>query len=350
MVPTTQNSETIGLLGKNISVGALFLKLRTFIALFVLIIIFSITAPNFLSPENILIMTKHAAINAFLGIGMTFVIISGGIDLSIGSIVGLVGMIAGGLIYEGLSLPFLGIGIYFHPLIVILIGLAVGVLVGGINGFLITRFKLAPFIVTLGTLYIARGVALLRSNGMTFPDLSGKPELGTTGFPILGSGSIIGIPLSVWLMIIFTIIAVYIAKKTPLGRHIYAVGGNEHAAKLSGVRVSRVKIFVYMFSGFCAAIAGLIWASQLVAAHPAIGDSFELNGIAVAVLGGTSLAGGFGTIGGTIVGAFVIGVLNDGMVMVGVSAFWQMVIKGAVIVLAAIIDQLQKNTQSRATL
>ena len=195
-----------------------------------------------------------------------------------------------------------------------------GTFVGFVNGLLITRMQVAPFIATLGMLYVARGTALLMSGGSTFPNLIGKPEFGNQGFPVLGSGTILGIPLSIWLLLV---VACHrpptVAIKTPFGRQIYAVGGNERAATLSGVNVNRVKLTVYMVSGFCAAIAGLVVASQLVASHPASGETFEMNAIAAAVLGGTSLSGGRGTIGGTIVGAFVIGVLSDGLVMMGVS-------------------------------
>ncbi|MBN2534484.1 MAG: ABC transporter permease [Spirochaetales bacterium] len=342
-------------LKKNISsIGGLLIKLRTFIALIVLLIFFSITADNFLEINNLIIMTKHVSITAFLAIGMTFVIISGGIDLSVGAIVGLTGMIAGGLIFEGLVIPLPMFGVeatfYFNILIVILIGLLVGILVGFVNGIVITRFKVAPFIATLGTLHVARGLANIRSNGGTFPRLYGDPALGTDGFLALGTGNVLGIPIPIWIMLIIFAIAVYISKKTPLGRHIYAVGGNEEAAKLSGIRVKRVRMFVYIFAGFCSAIAGLIWASQLGAATPKVGEGFELDAIAAAVLGGTSLSGGIGTIGGTLVGAFVIGVLGDGMVMIGVSPFLQQVIKGTVIVLAVIIDTFQRNMQQKSTL
>lgn len=299
---------------------------------------------------NLVIMVKHVAIYAFLAIGMTFVIVTGGIDLSVGAIVGLAGMVAGGLIHQGLHLPIFGVTIYFHLPMVIIITLLVGTVCGMFSGILISRFKVAPFIATLGMLYIARGAALLLSDGKTFPNLVGSEELGNTGFPLLGAGTILSIPASIWILVALGIIAAYIAAKTPLGRHIYAVGGNERAAVLSGVRVNRTKMFVYMFAGFCSAIAGLIIASQLVASHPMSGDMFELTAIAAAVLGGTSLAGGRGTIGGTIIGAFVIGVLGDGMVMMGVSSFWQMVIKGLVIVAAVVVDQFQRDLQSKAVL
>ncbi|MBN2509563.1 MAG: ABC transporter permease [Spirochaetales bacterium] len=341
-------SPGLGTTSGKVTMGMLLLKLRTLIALIILLIVFGLTAQNFFTAGNIIIMLKHAAVAAFLGIGMTFVIITGGIDLSVGSIVGLCGMIAGGLIYEGLTLELFGVIIYFHPLMVIIITLLLGALIGAVNGIVITKFKVTPFIATLGMYYAARGLANIRTGGMTFPNLSGDPALGTDGFPVLGSGTVFGIPLIIWILIAVAAGAIYMSRKTPLGRHIYAIGGNEKAAKLSGIRVHRVKIFVYMFSGFCSAIAGLIWASQLNAAHPGIGTGFELNAIAAAVLGGTSMSGGFGTIGGTVIGALVIGVLSDGMVMVGIDAFWQNVIKGVVIVVAVIIDQMQQSMKVKS--
>lgn len=336
--------------GRNVNVGLLLLKARTFIALIVLLIAFSVLAPNFLSPDSLILISKHVALYAILGIGMTFVVISGGIDLSVGSIVGLSGMIAGGLILKGLAIPVFGVTIYFNVFIVMLITVIFGTLVGAINGILVTRFQVAPFIATLGVLYVARGFALITSGGETYPNLVGKPALNNTGFPLLGSGSLLGIPYSILIMAALGLLAAYLFKKTPLGWHIFAVGGNERAAELSGVRINRVKLLVYMVSGFCAAIVGLIVSSQLVASHPATGTSWELNAIAAVVLGGTSLSGGRGTIGGTILGAFVIGVLNDGMVMMGVSEFWQMVIKGFVIVLAVVVDQFQRKLQNRIAL
>ena len=319
----------------------LLLKLRTFIALIIVVVFFALMAPNFVSVANAVIVSKHVAINAILAIGMTYVILTGGIDLSVGSIVGLTGMVAGGLLVHGLQLPMLGLVIYPNVIEVVLIALGVGTAIGAINGFLITKLGVAPFIATLGTLYVARGSALLLSGGATFSNLVGKPELGNQGYPFIGSGSILGIPVSIVMLIVLALIAAYVAQRTPFGRRVYAVGGNERAAALSGVRVDRIKIAVYMISGFCAAVVGLIVSSQLVASHPASGETFELNAIAAAVLGGTSLSGGRGLIGGTIVGAFVI-VLSDGLVMMGVSEFWQMVIKGLVIIAAVVLDQLQR--------
>jgi erythritol transport system permease protein len=325
------------------------MKARTFIALILVVVFFSLTVPTFLSTANLILMSKHVALNAFLAMGMTFVIITGGIDLSVGSIVGLCAMVAGYLVLNGVDLQ-IGYTVYFNVPEIMLITLGVGVFIGAINGWLITKLNVAPFIATLGTLYVARGAALLSSDGRTFPNLVGNPELGNTGFGYLGAGRILGLPVSVWLLIVVALIAAYIARYTPLGRHIFAVGGNERAARISGVRVNMVKMFVYMFSGFCAAIVGLIISSELMASHPATGESFELNAIAAAVLGGTSMSGGRGTIGGTIVGAFVIGILSDGLVMMGVSSFWQMVIKGLVIIVAVVIDQAQRRLQQRVAL
>jgi erythritol transport system permease protein len=320
----------------------ILLKLRTFIALILVVGFFSIMAPNFLAIETIVIMSKHVAINAVLAIGMTFVILTGGIDLSVGSIVGLVGMVAGGLLVYGIQLPMFGVIIFPSVFEVTLIAMLVGMAIGAINGLLVTRLSVAPFIATLGMLYVARGAALLLSGGATFPNLVGRPDLGNEGFPLIGGGRLFGIPYPILILVVMALIAAYVAMRTPFGRRVYAVGGNERATSLSGVRVDRVKIAVYVISGFCAAVAGLIVSSQLVAAYPASGETFELNAIAAAVLGGTSLSGGRGTVGGTIIGAFVIGVLGDGLVMMGVSEFWQMVIKGLVIIAAVVLDQVQR--------
>ena len=327
----------------------LILRLRTFVALILVLAYFSVMAPNFLTAANAVIVSKHVALNAFLAIGMTFVIITGGIDLSVGSIVGLCAMVAGWLVLNGVDLG-IGYTVWFNTWEIVGITLLVGTGVGLINGILITRLNVAPFIATLGTLYIARGAALLSSGGRTFPNLSGSEDFGTSSFPFIGTGTLMGLPVMIWLLVAVALAAHYISRRTPLGRHIYAVGGNERGAALSGVKVNRVKLFVYMFSGFCAALVGIIIASQLQAAHPATGETFELNAIAAAVLGGTSMSGGRGRIFGTIIGAFVIGILSDGLIMMGVSSFWQTVIKGVVIVLAVVIDQAQSRLQARVAL
>ena len=271
---------------------------RAFIALILVLIVFTSLSPQFLSTGNIVIMSKHVAINALLAIGMTFVILTGGIDLSVGSIVGFTAMIAGGLINEGLQIPQLGLIVYPHTWMILVISLAVGTLMGTISGFIITRFNVAPFIATMGMLYVARGFAGLRNNGYTFANIVGRPEYGNTGFQILGAGEFLGITYSIWIMVIFALVAYIVTTRLSFGRHVYAIGGNERAAELSGVLIKKTKVIVYSISGFCSAVVGLIIASQLVAAHPATGDSFELTAIAAVVLGGTSLDGGRGSIGG----------------------------------------------------
>ena len=325
------------------------LRMRTFVALILVFAFFAIAAPNFLSTANAVIVSKHVALNALLAIGMTFVIITGGIDLSVGSIVGLCAMMAGWLVLNGVDLG-IGYTVWYNTAEIVVIVCLIGVLVGVVNGLLITRLAVAPFIATLGTLYVARGFALLSSGGRTFPNLTGKPEFGTDTFPLIGTGTLLGLPVMIWLLIVVGLLAHYISRRTTLGRHIYAVGGNERGAALSGVKVNRVKMFVYMFSGLCAALVGIVIASQLQASHPATGETFELNAIAAAVLGGTSMSGGRGKIGGTIVGAFVIGILSDGLIMMGVSSFWQTVIKGLVIIMAVVIDQAQSRLQARVAL
>jgi ribose/xylose/arabinose/galactoside ABC-type transport system permease subunit len=326
------------------------MKGRAFVALIVVVALFSLTVPGFLHPANIVIMANHVAIWALMGIGMTFVILTGGIDLSVGSVAGLAAMIAGGLIKEGISLPWLDVVIYPKTWMVIVLSLIVGIIMGAINGLVITRFKVAPFIATLGMMYVARGLAGLRNNGYTFSNLIGKPELGNTGFGKLGAGKFLEIDYLIWIMIVFALVAYFVSRKVPFGRHVYAIGGNRRAAELSGVRINRTETIVYMISGFCSAMVGVIIASQLLASHPATGTAYELTAIAAVVIGGTSLMGGRGSISGTIIGAFVIGVLSDGLVMLGFSSFLQNVIKGIVIVAAVIIDQSQIRLEERLAL
>jgi erythritol transport system permease protein len=300
----------------------------------------------FLTPTNLFNITRNFTFVAIIALGMTFVIITGGIDLSVGSIVGLSGVVAGVLL-GGLDLGFLGVTAFPAVWVVVVLALVTGAGVGAVNGTVITRFGVAPFIATLGMLYVARGVALLISNGATYPNLGGSPALGNTGFDFLGTGKILTIPVPIWLMVLFAGAAVFLTRLTPFGRWIYAIGGNARAAELAGIKVNMVKRRVYMISGVCAAMSGLIIASELTSAAPQAGETFELNAIAAVVIGGTSLMGGRGTVRGALIGAFVIGFLADGLVIVGVSTFWQIVIKGTVIVLAVILDQSQQRIQRR---
>lgn len=323
------------------------LKGRTFIVLIILVIFFSFASSSFLQVSTLTMVAKHVALYGILALGMTFVIITGGIDLSVGSVVGLVGMLAGGLIQEGLALG--GKTVYFSVPAIIVLMLLFGCFVGLINGLIITKLKVAAFIATLGTMYICRGMANLRSKGATFSNIGGYEGLGNVGLKTLGTNWF-GVPAGVYVFAILAVLAAILLKRTSTGWHILAVGGNEKSAKLSGIKADRVKILVYIISGFCAAWIGLINTAQISAAHPASGDGWEMNAIAATVLGGTSMAGGSGTIVGTIVGAFVIGVINDGMTMCGVSEFWQKIIRGVVIILAVVIDQTQRDLQAKMAL
>lgn len=329
---------------------AALMQMRALLALAGLVILFSILAPSFFTANNFSILTRHVAINALLAIGMTFVMIGGGIDLSVGSVAGFSGMVAGALITRGILIGGMAHPWYPGMGFVIAAALAAGALVGVVNGLLIAWLRVAPFIATLGTLYIARGAALLFSDGRTFPELGGDPARHNTGFPAVGQGHWLGIAIPIWIMVLLALASHLMATRTVFGRHVYATGGNERAALLAGIRTGRVRFLSYIFSALCAAMAGIIIAAQLEAAHPATGQSFELTAIAAVVLGGTSLSGGRGTIFGSLAGAFVIGTLADGLVMLGVSDFWQIVIKGLVIVLAVVLDQGQAGLHTRLRL
>jgi len=222
-------------------VQQMLLRARAFIVLIVVLVIFAFIAPNFLSGANMQIMAKHVALNAILGIGMTFVILTGGIDLSVGSIVGLTAMMAGLLINNGIQLPMFGVIVYPATWLILVIVLIIGTLMGAISGWIITRFNVAPFIATLGMLYVARGLALLSNNGYTFANLVGRPELKNTGFAELGAGSMLGVNWSIWIMLLFAVVATFVATRTPFGRRVYALGGNERAAELSGVTAASVR-------------------------------------------------------------------------------------------------------------
>lgn len=349
MSASAEASKTIKANKKPFNLNGVLIEGRALIALILIIIVFSLLSPNFLALDNFIIMTRHVAMNAILAIGMLMVILNGGIDLSVGSTVGLTGVIAGSLL-EGLSIPVLDVFLYPAVWVVIVISLVVGVLVGFINGILIAKFKVAPFIATLGMLYVARGVALLITDGTPFSRLSGEPALGNTGFLDILKSSPLGLPLPVWAMIFFALIFALVLGKSAFGRWLYATGGNERAAELSGVPVKKVQIGVYVLSGLCAGAVGLLLTGDLSSATPAAGQFFELNAIAAAVIGGAALSGGRGTIRGTLIGAFVIGFLVDGLVIVGVSQFWQQIIKGAVIIIAVALDQFQQTLEKRRSI
>jgi erythritol transport system permease protein len=234
--------------------------------------------------------------------------------------------------------------------VVIVVCCLVGMLVGLVNGVLIAKFNVAPFIATLGMLYAVRGLAQLVGNGQTFTTLFGDKALGNTGFVPVLHGTFLGLPFPIWVMVVLTIACSLYLTRTPFGRWLYASGSNERAAELTGVPVKRVQIRIYVLSGLCAAIVGLLLTADLSAAVPEGGNGYELNAIAAVVIGGAALSGGRGTVRGTIIGAFVIGFLVDGLVLVGVSVFWQAVIKGAVIIVAVVVDQAQQRLQKRRTI
>lgn len=315
-------------------------KFAAFGGLVILVIVFSITSPAFFTVGNGLTVALQVTSIAILGIGATCVIITGGIDLSVGSILALSGVVAALMVKNGGFPVWLGM----------LIGILVGTLCGFINGIAVTRLRLPPFIATLGMMMVARGVALQITGARAVSGLG-------QGFGVLGNGALFrierigddgfpnvifpGIPYPVVLMIVLAIVVSLMLTRTVLGRHIYSVGSNAEAARLSGVNVTRVTLFTYMLSGTMAGLTGCILMSRLVTGQPNEGIMYELDAIASAVIGGTSLIGGVGTISGTAIGAFVIGIMRNGLNMNGVSAFTQQIIIGLVILVTVWIDQLR---------
>ncbi|MEM9425809.1 MAG: ABC transporter permease [Pseudomonadota bacterium] len=321
-------------------IGHLILEGRAFFALIAIIAVFSFLSPNYATVSNFLIMMNQSAIFGLLAVGMVLVILNGGIDLSVGSVLGLAGVFAGFLM-QGVELQWAGVILYPPVWAVVVLTIGLGAFVGYVNGVLIAIFKVPAFVATLGSLYVARGVALLMTNGLTFNNLDGSPELGNTGFNWLGFNRLAGVPIGVWILITVATLAGLLLTRTAFGRWLYASGGNARAADLSGVPVKRVQITVYMLSGMCAAIAGLVLSSQLTSAGPNAGFTYELTAIAAVVVGGASLMGGRGTVRGTLLGTFVIVFLSAGLVITGVSFYWQTVFTGAVIVLAVMLNSIQ---------
>ena len=330
----------LGVSGGNLDLGKVLLEGRAFFALIVIIVVFSFLSPYYFTLNNFLTMAMHVAIFGILAIGMLLVILNGGIDLSVGSTLALSGIVAGFLM-QGVTLNALGVIVYPPVWVVAVLTCALGAFVGLVNGVLIARFKVPAFVATLGVMYVARGVALLITNGLTYNNLAGRPELGNTGFDWLGFNRLFGVPIGVVVLAVIAIIASLVLNRAPFGRWLYASGGNERAAQLSGVPVKMVKVTVYVLSGICAAITGLILSSQLTSAGPTAGLSYELTAIAAVVIGGAALTGGRGNIRGTLLGAFVIGFLSDGLVIIGISSYWQTVFTGAVIVAAVLLNAVQ---------
>lgn len=308
-------------------------KFQSLFALAIMVVALALFSDKFFTPDNGWNILRQISVNLCLSIGMTLVILSGGIDLSVGAILGLAGAVAAGLLKNGLALGGMDARLEFTVTGAIVAGIAVGGAAGWFNGFAITRFKLPPFVATLGMLSIARGLTMLWTGG--FPVTS----LGST-FGFLGTGAILGMPMPVWIMLALVGIFVVVTRRTRFGRHIYAVGGNERAARLTGLNVPRIKLAVYTLAGALAGVAGLIVTARLDSAQPNAGLGYELDSIAAVVIGGTSLSGGRGSVMGTVLGCLIIGVLNNGLFLLNVSPFWQQVIKGGVILLAVAIDKM----------
>jgi len=291
------------------------------IAFALLLVVLSVLSGSFLTISNLLNIARQVSINAVIAAGMTFVILAGGIDLSVGSVLAFSGAVIAGLLAAGRPVP-VGIGG----------GLAVGALLGLVNGLVITRGRVQPFIATLGMLTIGRGLTLVYTDGRP---ITGLPD----AFVWLGAGEVFRIPVPVLIMMLVFLASYVILTQTVVGRYVYAIGGNEEAARLSGVNVAAYKTLVYVISGVVSAASAVILTGRLNSAQPTAGVGFELDAIAAVVLGGTTLAGGEGSIGGTILGAFIIGVINNGLNLLNVNPFYQQVVKGAVILLAVLLDR-----------
>ena len=308
-------------------------RFQSLIALVLMFVALSLASDKFLSVDNGLNVLRQISINLCLSIGMTLVILSGGIDLSVGSVLAIAGAVAAGLLKSGIVLPACGVMLQFTLFGSILAGLAVGLLFGFFNGLVITRFRLPPFVATLGTLSIGRGFTQLWTKGYPITGLG-------SGFDFLGSGHFLRIPMPVWISAALVLVFTVVTRATVFGRYLYAIGGNEQAARLSGINLTRMKIGVYALGGLMAGVAGLLLSARLDSATPSAGIGYELDSIAAVVIGGTSLSGGRGSIFGTVLGCLIIGILNNGLVLLNVLPFWQQVIKGFVILGAVALDRM----------
>jgi putative xylitol transport system permease protein len=294
--------------------------------LIVLCIVLSFSNPYFLTLGNIADILRQTAINGILAVGMTYVVLTAGIDLSVGSILALAGIISGSLVTGG------------HPhsaIVGIGAGLAVGAAVGAVNGLLVARLSIPPFVATLGMLSAARGLTFIYNDGMPVTDL---PD----SYLWIGTGAIAGVPVPVIVFALVVAVFWFILRYTTYGRYIYAVGGNAKSAKTSGISTRKIIFSVYALGGLLAGLAGIILAARTTSALPQAGMSYELDAIAAVVIGGTSLTGGSGSLGGTVVGALLIGVINNGLNLLGVSSYYQQVVKGVIIVGAVLLDASRK--------
>jgi len=311
-------------------------RFQSVAALLLMVIALSLTpqiSSTFLSQENALNVLRQISVNLCLSIGMTLVILSGGIDLSVGSVLAFAGAVAAGLLKNGVALPVFGVVVQFTAFGALVAGLLVGTALGLFNGWVITRFKLPPFVATLGMLSIARGLTQLWTKGFPITGLGAD-------FGFIGTGHWLGLPMPVWISAVLVAVFVLVTRRTRLGRYLYAIGGNERAALLSGLNLRAVKVTVYALGGALAGVAGLLLTARLDSATPNAGIGYELDSIAAVVIGGTSLSGGRGTVLGTVLGCLIIGVLNNGLVLLEVSPFWQQVIKGVVILAAVAVDKM----------
>jgi len=330
---------------RRFSLSQIMLQGRAFVALAVIFVVFSFLAPDsFPTVTNVLMMCQQVSVYALIALGMLLVVMDGGIDLSVGSTLGLSGMVAG-LALQGI--PIGGVVLYPPVWVVVVLALATGAVVGLLNGVLVARLSVAPFVATLGTQYMVRGIAELTTNGLTVNNLNGDPSLGNTGFEWLGFNRIADIYIGIWFMVLIAIITSLLLNRSVYGRWLYAQGGNRRAAELSGVPVRSVTIRTYVLSGLFAALAGVMLTSQLTAAGPTQGTSYELTAIAAVVIGGASLMGGTGNVRGTLVGAFVIGFLAAGLTIIGISSYVQTVFTGAVIILAVLMNSIQVRSRRR---
>lgn len=294
-------------------------------------VIIAFKSPQFLTQNNIMNVLRQISSNMFLACAMTMILISGGIDLSVGSNIAIIGVIAGTLL--GMNVPI--------PL-VILACFALGAFFGSINGFILSRTTLPPFIVTFSMMSILRGATYVYTGGTTV-------RIDNRAWINLGTGYVFDvIPLPVVYMVVILLIVWVILNKTQLGRHIYAVGGNEKAAQFSGIKVRRVRMFVYIFSGMMAALAGMVLCARSYSGNPLAGDGAEMDAIAACVLGGASMAGGYGFVGGTLIGALIIGLLNNGLNLMRIDSYWQIILKGVVILVAVYVDYVKNLKKNKA--
>jgi len=301
-------------------------QISTFIALLAICFILSLLTDKFLTGKNLISVMRQSSINSILAAGMTFVIISGGIDLSVGAIVALSTAIMGDLVVNTGLNPFLGMAV----------ALLLGLTAGAIQGLIIAKVKIPPFIVTLGGMTIWRGIALEYVNGS---NVYGLPA------PLvwLGGGDVLGIPSPVLMALLVYLVSSFLLKKTKFGTYTYAIGGNETAARLSGINIDKVLILIYSFGGFLCGISGILIAGRINATSAVVGTGYELDAIAAVAIGGTSMSGGKGIIWGTLIGALVMGVIRNGLNLMRVSPYYQQIIIGVVIVGAVSIDALRRS-------